>query len=376
VAPVEASTFVELAYEPGDQGFRLSLDYEGHTAADGDFAAPDVVLAPGLADPYEGLRRHRAELVDRGAAPAPTPRDRPRWWTDPIFCGWGAQCRLARVSGRAPADLSTQESYDAFLRDLERNGVVPRTVVIDDKWQAEYGPCEPDPDKWPDLRAWIAARHAEGRRVLLWWKAWDAEGLPAELCVRTPDGVPIALDPTNPASRDELREIVARMLGPAGLDGDGLKVDFSGRTPSGAALSTHGDSWGLALLHELLALVYDAAKEAKQDALVITHTPHPAFVDVTDMLRLNDMIRPHASDPEPLLAQMRYRADVARAACPELLIDTDDWPAPDLRTWRAYLELKRWLGVPSLYYTTHIDSTGEPLQADDYAAIRRVWQAE
>ena len=53
----------------------------------------------------------------------------------------------------------------------------PGTVVIDDKWQSAYGTNEPDTGKWPDLKAWIAGRHARGQRVLLWWKAWDPEGL-------------------------------------------------------------------------------------------------------------------------------------------------------------------------------------------------------
>ena len=70
--------------------------------------------------------------------------------------------------------------------------------MIDDKWQATYGGNEPDAAKWPDLRGWIADRHERGQHVLLWWKAWDPEGLPAELCIRRPDGVPVALDPTNP----------------------------------------------------------------------------------------------------------------------------------------------------------------------------------
>jgi hypothetical protein len=71
---------------------------------------------------------------------------------------------------------------------------------------------------------------------------------------------------------------------------------------------------------------------------------------------------------------MRHRAEVVRAACPELPIDTDDWRAPDKRSWREFLDVKPELGVPSLYYATHID-TGEVLEEDDYAAIRRVWAA-
>jgi hypothetical protein len=366
-APVEELTFVEAAYAPRDGGFHLRLEYEGHTPVDGAFAAPVLVLTPGVPDPIRGLRRHREDLVRLGAAPPVAERPRPAWWTEPIFCGWGAQFHLAETSGRPAAELATEESYDAFLARLA--GVAPGTVVLDDKWQTAYGTNEPDPAKWPDLRAWIAARHERGQKVLLWWKAWDPEGLPPELCIRTPDGTPVAVDPTNPETRAVLVAQAAALLGPDGLDADGLKIDFTARTPSGHALELHGRSWGIALLHELLAVVHEAAKAAKPDALLITQAPHPAFVDVADMIRLNDMVGGHAS----VVPQMRFRADVSRAACPELLIDTDDWRIPSLAAWREYLEAKPELGVPSLYYATHVDATGEAFEASDYQLLRSVW---
>jgi hypothetical protein len=294
----------------------------------------------------------------------------PAWWSEPMFCGWGAQNSLAAANGRAAGDHATQSSYDAFLDHLESEGLVPGTVVLDDKWQAAYGTNEPDLAKWPDLRGWIAKRHERGQRVLLWWKAWDPEGVPAELCVRNPDGAGVALDPSNPATREFLAGMVERLLGPAGLDADGLKVDFTARTPSGHALVRHGPEWGIALLHRLLETVYAAAKRAKPDALVITHTPHPAFVDVTDMIRLNDI-----GAGTPVSEQMRERADVARAACPELPIDTDDWRMPNLDEWRRYVELKPELGVPALYYADAVDATGERFEPADYAALRRTWSA-
>jgi hypothetical protein len=102
---------------------------------------------------------------------------------------------------------------------------------------------------------------------------------------------------------------------------------------------------------------------------VITHTPHPAFVDVTDMIRLNDVV-----GGVDLVEQMEFRAAVVRAACPELPIDTDDWRVPDKASWRAFLERKPQIGVPSLYYASHLDATGEELDEDDYAALKRIWE--
>lgn len=373
-APVEELCFPELHYEPSAGGFAVRLDYEGHTRVDGEFTAPALVLAPGVADPLTGLRRHREDLTARGFAPAPEPREQPAWWNEPIFCGWGAQCHRARGSDVPAPAFATQAEYDAFLAQLEEHGLVPGTITIDDKWQDAYGTNAPDTAKWPDLRGWIDERHARRQKVLLWWKAWDPEGLSPELCVRNPDGDPVAFDPSNPTARAELHRIVTGMLSPDGLDADGLKIDFTARTPSGRALASHGPGWGIALLHELLAVVYAAAKEAKPDALIVTHTPHPSFVDVTDMIRLNDMLLVGAqSAVPPVVPQMQYRADVVRAACPELPIDTDDWCVPDLATWRAYLDVKLDLGVPALYYVSHVDSTGEAFAQDDYEALQHAW---
>jgi hypothetical protein len=361
-------------YEGGDRAFALRVDYEGHTRVEGTYDLPTVVVTPGTADPYTGLRRHREQLAARGAAPRIATRSVADWWHEPIFCGWGAQRRLAAQSGGAPADHATQASYDTFLGHLEQRDVVPGAIVIDDKWQEAHGTCEPDPAKWPDLRGWIAARHACGQRVVLWWRVWSAEGVSAELCVRHPDGDGFVVDPDNPATRAHLEDVVGRMLGDDGLDADGLKIDFTASTPSGVVLEHHGPRWGIALLHELLATVYAAAKRAKPDALVITHAPHPAFVDVADMIRLNDMLRLDDLGPSArVLPQMRYRAAVVRAACPELMVDTDDWCAPDLEAWRAYLREKADLGVPALYYAGHLDATGEALTDEDYAALAESW---
>jgi hypothetical protein len=372
--PVSELDFTELAYVAADQGFHLLLDYEGHRAVDGHFRTPAILFSPGQRTPYAGLRAYRAALAERGQAPPPVSGQRPAWWSRPMFCGWGAQCYRAGRDAVTPQEACTQAAYDAFLAELAGHELVPPTVVIDDGWQRWYGRPEPDPVRWPGLAEWIARRHQAGQRVLLWWKAWDTEGVPAEWCVRNADGAPVALDPGHPGAARMLAESVTTMLSAQGLDADGLKIDFTAQTPSGQGLTTASGRWGISLLHELLAQVYTAAKAAKPDALVITHTPHPGFADVTDMIRLNDMVRLDDEDPGgPVVRQMRYRADVVRAACPDLLIDTDDWCVPELAQWREYLAVKGGIGVPALYYATHLDRTGEALEPSDYAALRELW---
>lgn len=359
--------FTGFHYDGMEDGFSLRLTYEGQTKVEGAFESPAVLFQFGAADPYQGLTRYVSFLEKAGLVHLEAQADRPAWWSEPIMCGWGAQCHLGNRDKRRAPDLATQENYDHFMAAVESRGLKPGIVVIDDKWSATYGACEADPAKWPDLKGWIARRHANGQKVLLWWKAWDAEGLAPEECVRNSAGLPITADPSNPAYEATLRKAVRLMLSPEGYDADGFKVDFSARTPSGPFLSRHGREWGGELLHKLLWILRDEAKKIKPDALVMTHTPNPYFAPVTDMIRLNDV-----NTGSPVVAQMTHRAKVARAACPNHLIDTDNWPMPNRATWREYVKAQPDLGIPSLYFATDLDSM-EPMEEEDYEMIRRVW---
>ncbi|MDF2626206.1 MAG: hypothetical protein K0R39_37 [Symbiobacteriaceae bacterium] len=363
-----AYQFAGFHYDGCEEAFSLRLTYEEQTVVAGAFETPAVLFQFGAPDPYTGIARYRERLEGLGLVPADaTDLDRPSWWHEPIFCGWGAQCCLSNAgAGPAPA-LATQANYDRFLAELEAQGLAPGIVVIDDKWAAHYGTSEVDTVKWPDLKGWIAGRHAAGQKVLLWWKAWDPDGLPPEQCVRNAAGISVAADPTNPVYVETLRAAVSLMLGPDGYDADGFKIDFTARTPGGPGLTKHGAEWGVEMLHLLLDVLYKAAKQVKPDALIITHTPNPYFADVTDMIRLNDI-----NTGAPVVPQMLHRASVAQAACPSRLIDTDNWPMPNRASWRSFLAVQEDLGVPSLYFTTHVDSL-EPLEAEDYEGLRRLW---
>ncbi|MCA0294476.1 MAG: hypothetical protein LCH96_04005 [Actinobacteria bacterium] len=385
VDAVDRLGFTTMTYEPLDGGWHLRLAYEGHTLA-GRWESPRLVFTPATS-PMEVLASYR-ELC----GPPTTPGEIATWWLEPIFCGWGAQCALSvraavapsgasagLVGGeqavRAPA-LSRQNLYDRWLAHLADNAIVPGTVVIDDKWQASYATLAPDVQKWPDLKGWIAQRHSAGQRVLLWFKAWDPEGLPPEECITDPTGRSIAADPTHPGYRERLAAAVASALGPDGLDADGFKVDFTQRTPSGWALRAAGPGWGVAALHQLLSVLHRAAKQAKPDALVVTHTVNPLFADVTDMVRLNDVLsRDSFGRPAPVVGQLAFRASVASATLPGTPIDTDQWPMPDKAEWLRYSHAQVDLGVPALYYVESIDNSDQTITDADLGLVADLWAA-
>jgi hypothetical protein len=405
-AAVEELTFTTLNYEPLDGGFRLRLSYEGHTRVHGRWKSPVFVLRPSPTA-WGVLDDHRADLLEHGFASPATPSVEP-WWREPIFCGWGAQCARAAhglhtdrgagpvgddaagddvavpepetaeeedvVVRQAPA-LARQSVYDEFLAVLAAHDLHPGTIIIDDRWQAEYGTAEPDLEHWPDLRGWIADRHAEGRKVLLWWKAWDPGGLPAEECVRDAGGRPVTVDPANPAYLERLSRIVGSLLSPDGLDADGLQVDFTQRAPSGQTLVGEPGMWGIAALHALLGTLYSAAKRAKPDSLVIGHAIHPSFSDVFDMARLNDVLKNDIHGRlVPVVDQLAFRQEVVSRTLPGHPIDTDQWPMPDREQWLAYAQAQTAFGVPALYYLESIDRSGEPIVATDLAVVADTWK--
>ncbi|TDW90351.1 MULTISPECIES: hypothetical protein [Kribbella] len=372
VAPVAEQNFTSYHYRPVTGGFSLQLDYEGHTAVDGTFTTPLLVVHLGGDSAEDVLVRHR-ELLDAAGAVPSRVAERPEWWSGTIFCGWGAQCALGVRTDQAPQPLATQANYDTFLETLAGHGIVPETVVIDDKWQASYATCRPDPARWTDLAGWIAKRHAAGQRVLLWWKAWDFEGAPPDACITDVGGEPVGLDAESPACVELIRDAVTYMLSADGLDADGFKIDFTARTPSGSSLRHSGNRWGAALLHEQLRLVYDTAKQVKPDALVVTHTPNPAFLDVTDMIRLNDVLHDHSAEPGYVARHMSYRAGVVRSVVPELGVDTDGWMMPSHAEWRDYLRIQDSLGVPALYYVDGTDTDRYDFRTEDFDAVKQTW---
>ncbi len=377
-APVDELRFTTMRFDPVDGGGLLRLGYEGHARVDGLWRSPTVVIRP-VASPAEALRDYRADLVRTGCAPHGAPRITP-WWLEPIFCGWGSQVARADAGGKgtlwAP-DLCRQSIYDEFLETLAAASLDPGTVIIDDRWQAAYGTAEPDTDAWPDIRGWIDERHREGRRVLLWWKAWDPAGLPAEECVTDASGRPIAADPGSPAYLARLDGIIERLLSSEGLDADGFKVDFTQRTPSGTMLRSAPDSdgvWGIAALHRLVARIHATAKRIKPDALVITHTVHPSFGDITDMIRTNDVLEHDVTGrPVSVAAQLRARHEIVAAVLPGHPVDTDQWPMPNRDEWLDYAHTQGSLGVPALYYIEQVKD-GEPIDAEHLAAIGRTWE--
>ena len=233
-----AHTFTEYEYI-GGRGQGLLLRYEGETAVSGEYALPEVQMIFG-ADEYELLGE-----FSRVERPLPLAKQQYEWWTRPIFCGWGAQSALSREYDKPAPALAYQKFYEDFTDSLDEKGIDPGIIVIDDKWQAHYGLNTVDTAKWPDMKGFIRRMHDKGRKVLLWLKAWDPDGVDPALCVRDWRGSAQAIDPEHPGYIALFKAACEHMISPDGLDADGFKIDFTARIPTCAGCEHYGSHWGM-----------------------------------------------------------------------------------------------------------------------------------
>lgn len=360
--------FDGFSYRNVNARARFSVEVYGEKTENGEWTSPGILGCPG-GDEWQVLRSWAAWHYRngcRGTEQAPA-----RWWHGPLFCGWGEQAILKWKYHTDIFEAASQAAYTEMSEHLDGLGLHPSAIIIDDKWQKEYGTFLPDSDKWPDFAGFVRREHGKGRRVLLWYRCWSPEGLPAEECILK-DGVPVAGDPTNPRYIERVRETVRILLSEedGGFGCDGFKLDFADRVPVGEGLAAYESGvYGIELVKRLMALIYDAAKSVKPDALISASGCHPYFADVTDMARLHD----YDMRQRCVVESMSWRAKLYRIMLPDALIDTDFPAFSGREESMKYLRFAPALGVPDLY---RLSDTDECLLSDgDWAEVRSVWDA-
>ncbi len=301
------------------------------------------------------------------------PTEKHRWWKGPFYCGWGDHMDIGAAIYGDNFKCANQEFYSAISDRIDELGLKPTAIIIDDKWQEEYGTMLPDKSKWPDLRKFTDDQHQKGRRVVLWLKAWANNGINDDECI-TLNGKALCVDPTNPKFIKRIYDTFYTLLSSdeGCYNCDGFKIDFVDETVIVPGVKVYDQSkYGLELMKELLMLFYNSAKCAKSDALINNSVCHPYFAETTDQIRLHD----YQSSLRNQMEVMTYRRDLYAAAIPNALIDTDSACNDDYRNAKEYYLNAVKLGIPDIYkvfdpyYTNEFGFTDE-----DWAEIRAVWE--
>ena len=230
---------------------------------------------------------------------------------------------------------------------------------------------EPDTAKWPDLARLdrtTATRAASaccsgGRRG-------TRRGCRPSSASATPDGAPGRARPEQPRdARRSSRAMIARLLAPDGLDADGLKIDFTARTPSGRGAHAPRAGVGHRAPPQLARNCVrrgegGEARRARDHA----HAP-------------SGLRRRHRHDPaerhdRPATPVARADARAAPRSCARRArscsIDTDDWRvAEPARSGASTSRLKPSSAFPRSTTPTRLDASGEELRAPPTTPLLR-----
>lgn len=366
-ASFDGLTYKCASFAPDISRFFLRADFGGYQEVNGFWESPAVIGLTAPSD-LEALRRYARWHYDRGLARTFTD-ERPLWWKGPFFCGWKEQA-VAKGFG-SPFDAASQTCYRQMSDTLDERGLRPSAVIIDDKWQKTYGSALPDEKKWPDMRAFIEEQHKKGRKTVLWFKCWDAEGLENDECIIGKSGHRLSPDPTSPAYRARVRAFMHTLLSAdeGCMNADGFKVDFADCVPmEREMIICEKGVYGIALLYRLMELLYTEAKRVKPDALINTSCCHPLFAAYTDQARLHDNFFALRDS----VRIMKERAALFGAMMPGISIDTDAGSCGSRRDFMRYARECVKIGVPDIYILNPIEDCA--LKNEDWEEIRLIWE--
>ena len=359
-------TFDHFQYIPGQNRFCLATDFYGNHWVDGEWELPGILGCPGNTE-WEVLKSYSDWHYSDGGCKPRVRNHEPRWWYGPFFCGWGEQMAM----GGNVYDRANQEDYTRMSRQLDELGLKPTAIIIDDKWQKQYGTALPDLDKWPNLREFAEQEHQKGRKVVLWFKCWSAEGLDSDECLSV-WSQPVAADPTSPKYQERLKRTIYKLL--SSEDGcyncDGFKIDFANCLPVGVPVQAHEPGvYGVEMIRRLFQIIFDETKKVKPDALINCSCAHPYFAEVVDQARLHD----YNMTQRCIQRTMTFRKRIYETVMPGVILDTDSAGYGSRRAAMSYMRLAPTLGVPDLY---RLSSTQEAaLTQKDWEEIRAIWEA-
>lgn len=352
-----------------ESGFYLTTDQDGHTFVDGEWTAPYIIGYSAI-DDYNACQKYCDYYFALGIAKGRKNQIFPRFWHGPIVCGWIQQGTYTLKENEPNYAPYCQEwVYEDLLEKCKKNDLHPKVLIIDDKWSEEYSNYIVDKKRFPDLRAFVDRRHAEGIHTLLWFIMFFAEGWPDKSMWILDEYGHKTLDPSHPLVRENIEKSVERMISSAEgcYDCDGFKLDFAFENPKGRHFKTYSGKYGCELLYDYMELIYTTAKKIKPYALINNSACHPYFTHLCDMARLHDYYALNRRNLEDLSG----RGKLFAIAMPGVLQDTDNSAFVTRRDTMRWQLNQQTVGVPDLYA---IDPTPSlDFNSDDLGAIAEMW---
>ena len=348
------------------QDSRAVIDfyYGGNLKFDGKFAFPKITFFTNQ-DKLTTVSRYIERLYSEGLAVRNEQWD--SGWAGPIYCFFSDQMyeyQSDRSTQEFAGEMTMTDNYcnDAFLDRcltfLCERAIPYGMIIIDYGWFVTNGQWTPNTKRFKNFKETIKKLQAMGKKVLIWYSPYfiseDSEHYREhpEIVVKKRDGTPFFVvrfgkeinyqsDFTHPAMRELVRKDFEFILGPKGLNADGIKIDCTHQPPTIDNVFSD-PSWGTGEMfhYKSSKFMYDTAKDIKPNCCINTTAGNPFFNRTYDLHRIHDGF-------EYNLDAYEERAWAAWV-CGVGISDLDDWPSYDLFTVRANLR-KIAYGIPSLY---------------------------
>jgi hypothetical protein len=340
-------------------------------------------------DVYETLTAYTDILVESGRVQRKKEEDVPAWAFSPMWCSWGDQHTILdsaevihlAVSAEARAnacDNITEQMVEHVVGVIEKHELPVRTLILDDKWYTHQGDMNVDTDKFPDFRGMIDNLHDKGFKVMAWASLYQFE-YTSEAYKNHPDWFILhhfsrnkknplkdlpCLDYSDPEIVEAyMGELMDRLLSdkPGCYNLDGIKFDWPFLLPHDYPFEDRNWIGKEKTIYNIQKIVYDYAKRAKKDSLIIGVSPHPFFNDTQDIIRTYDV---STFDTTIHIERAKYIKAIAPGMVPAL----DEHVF--YQNFFSYMEQASELGIPMIYNLLRFNGDGHVYTEDDYKKLK------
>ena len=358
-----------------------------------ELESPHFMIVQNESDePYASVEKYTNLLVRDGYATAKKESDLEPWWMGPMWCSWGDQHTYWQHQAYAENPGSIEKLREATIQRISpemieqvvdviiKHNLPVRTLILDDRWYTKFGDMDADPDRFPKLRNIVDSLHDKGFKVICWASLYRfvtdsnlVQEHPEWFLIhhykteKITDEYHISIDYSNPEVIDGfLTPLMTKLL--SGNDGcynfDGIKFDWPYFVPTDFPYEDRNWVGKEMSEYNTFKTIYDRAKEAKDDALIIGISPHPFFSDTQDIIRTHDV---STYDPTIHMERAKY----IRAMCPGMLPATDEHIF-----FRNFFRLMRESTaqgqIPMLYNLLHFQGDAHEYTDEDYSELKEI----
>ncbi len=217
------------------------------------------------------------------------------------FNTWGAQ-----MAEGAHAVFLSQEALEQIYDDMRASGMRPGILVIDDKWEGEYGLLQHDEQRFPRFHEFLDRVRGDGTALGMWAAFLrcdhpESHGLTTADMLADRNGQPLVMGNTDwggvpyflfDASRPAVQEVLHRRA-TAFMETyrpDLIKFDFGYEIPSLATTAPHDRSWaGETFLRNTLNVIVRALRAVNTDVIVMYYCLSPLLSEYVDQHSTDDM---------------------------------------------------------------------------------------